>query len=195
MNTLKVGEITTTTLIERDGPWRTPEVMFPAYDPEIGRSQLAELDPIVFDSASGKMVITCQTFVVHTPRRTVLIDTCTGEDKGLPPNGAGSTIFTPRASASRTSHTSFAPTCISIIPVGTRCFAMAGGRPPSRTRYIFHKGEYERWEAITARGELPPGLMAGALPGNSWSYNCRPVVEAGKPCWSTTPLSSTTISR
>ena len=40
MKTLKVGEITITSLIERDGPWRTPEVMFPAYDPEIGRRHL-----------------------------------------------------------------------------------------------------------------------------------------------------------
>ena len=84
MKTLKVGEITVTSLIERDGPWRTPEVMFPAYDPEIGRRRLAELDPIVFDSATGRMVITYQTFVVRTPRRTILIDTCTGEDKGYP---------------------------------------------------------------------------------------------------------------
>ena len=84
MKTLKVGDITITSLIERDGPWRTPEVMFPAYDPEIGRRHLAELDPIVFDPASGRMVITYQTFLVRTPRHTILIDTCTGEDKGYP---------------------------------------------------------------------------------------------------------------
>ena len=30
------------------------------------------------------MVITYQTFVVRTPKHTVLIDTCTGEDKGYP---------------------------------------------------------------------------------------------------------------
>ena len=31
------------------------------------------------------MVITYQTFVVRTPRHTILVDTCTGEDKGHPP--------------------------------------------------------------------------------------------------------------
>jgi hypothetical protein len=31
------------------------------------------------------MVITYQTFVVRTPRYTILVDTCTGEDKGHPP--------------------------------------------------------------------------------------------------------------
>src|SRR5580698_424684 len=72
MKTLKVGEITITSLIERDGPWRRPEDMFPAYDPEIGRRRLAELDPIVFDPGSGRMVITYQTFLVRTPRHTIL---------------------------------------------------------------------------------------------------------------------------
>jgi hypothetical protein len=60
MKTLKVGEIIITSLIERDGPWRTPEAMFPPYDPEIGHRRLGELDPVVFDSASGRMVITYQ---------------------------------------------------------------------------------------------------------------------------------------
>src|SRR5262249_50771224 len=57
----------------------------PAYDPIIGKRHLAELDPEVFDPASGKMVITYQTYIVRTPGHTVLIDTCTGEDKGYPP--------------------------------------------------------------------------------------------------------------
>jgi hypothetical protein len=54
----------------------------PAYDPAIGRRHVAELDPVVFDPVSGRMVITYQTCVVRTPEHTILIDTCTGEDKG-----------------------------------------------------------------------------------------------------------------
>jgi hypothetical protein len=85
MNKLAIGDVTITSIIERDGPWRTPEEMFPKYDRQIGRRHLAELDREVFDPASGKMVITYQTYVVRTPKHTVLIDTCTGEDKGYPP--------------------------------------------------------------------------------------------------------------
>ena len=33
MKELSIGEVTITSIIERDGPWRTPEEMFPAYDP------------------------------------------------------------------------------------------------------------------------------------------------------------------
>jgi hypothetical protein len=61
MRTLKIGDVTITSIIERDGPWRRPEDMFPAYDPELGRKHLAALDPFVFDVASGRMVITYQT--------------------------------------------------------------------------------------------------------------------------------------
>ena len=84
MQTLSIGDVEITSIIERDGPWRTPEVMFPDYEPDTGRTHIAELDPVVFDHASGKMVITYQTFVVRTPKHTILIDTCTGEDKGYP---------------------------------------------------------------------------------------------------------------
>ena len=80
MRKLTIGDVTITSIVERDGPWRTPEEMFPKYNPEIGRRHLADLDPVVFDPASGRMVITYQTFVVRTPRHTILVDTCTGEE-------------------------------------------------------------------------------------------------------------------
>jgi hypothetical protein len=33
MKKLSIGDVTITSIIERDGPWRTPQEMFPAYDP------------------------------------------------------------------------------------------------------------------------------------------------------------------
>jgi hypothetical protein len=84
MQTLTIGDVSITSIIERDGPWRRPEDMFPSYDPELGKRYLAELDPVVFDQASGRMVITYQTFIVRTPKHIILVDTCTGEDKGHP---------------------------------------------------------------------------------------------------------------
>ena len=71
MNRLKIGDVTITSIIERDGPWRRAEDMFPAYDPELGRRYLAEMDPVVYDPASNRMVITYQTFVVRTPHHTI----------------------------------------------------------------------------------------------------------------------------
>ncbi|MHC2677373.1 hypothetical protein ACVI1J_009536 [Bradyrhizobium diazoefficiens] len=85
MKQLRIGEITIDAVIEREGPWRRPQDFFPAYDEVVFRRHLPTMEPEVFDTARGMMVITYQTFVVRTPRYTILVDTCTGEDKGHPP--------------------------------------------------------------------------------------------------------------
>jgi hypothetical protein len=85
MKQVRIGDITIDAVIERDGPWRRPQDFFPAYDAAVFNRHLPTMEPEVFDAALGKMVITYQTFVVRTPRYTILVDTCTGEDKGHPP--------------------------------------------------------------------------------------------------------------
>ena len=186
MKTLRVGEITITSLIERDGPWRKPEDMFPAYDPEIGRRLLAELDPIVFDAVSGRMVITYQTFLVRTPRHIILIDTCTGEDKGYP--APYDFLKQPwldnfRFAGLRLEDiTHVFCTHLHFDHTGWNTMLRKGRWTPTfpNAQYIFHRDEYAQWEAVAAREEAPPGMLKGSLPGNSWSYNCRPIVEAGQ---------------
>jgi len=85
MKQVRVGDITIDAVIEREGPWRRPQDFFPAYDEATFKRHLPTMEPEVFDAALGMMVITYQTFVVRTPRHTILVDTCTGEDKGHPP--------------------------------------------------------------------------------------------------------------
>jgi Metallo-beta-lactamase superfamily len=82
---IKIGDVTIDAVIEREGPWRRPQDFFPAYDDATFKRHLEVMEPEVFDPASGMMFITYQTFVVRTPRHTILVDTCTGEDKGHPP--------------------------------------------------------------------------------------------------------------
>lgn len=178
MRTLTIGDVTITSIIERDGPWRRPEDMFPAYDPLVGAGHLADLEPAVFDRASGRMVITYQTFLVRTPRHTVLIDTCTGEDKGHPPpmdfpKQPWLDNFR-RASVSFAQITHVFCTHLHIDHTGWNTMLRDGRWVPTfpNAKYIFHKDEYAFWEAATRRGANPPG--------NVWTYNCRPVVEAGQ---------------
>ena len=85
MKQIRIGDVTIDAVIEREGPWRRPQDFFPAYDEGVFRRHLPTMEPEVFDAARGLMVITYQTFVVRTPRYTILVDTCTGEDKGHPP--------------------------------------------------------------------------------------------------------------
>ena len=178
MQTIAIGDVTVSSIIERDGPWRRPEDFFPLYDPVIGARHLAELDPRFFDPISGRTVITYQTFVVRTPHHTILIDTCTGEDKGLPP---------PMDFPKQPWLDGFAQaglrfedidyvfcTHLHVDHCGWNTRLVNGRWVPTfpRAKYVFHKGEYAAWEAATARGENPPG--------NVWRMNCLPVVEAGQ---------------
>jgi glyoxylase-like metal-dependent hydrolase (beta-lactamase superfamily II) len=178
MQTLTIGDVTITRIIERDGPWRKPEDMFPSYDSAAGRRYLAELDPVVFDPVSGRMVITYQTFIVRTPRHTVLIDTCTGEDKGYPPPmdfPKQPWLDGFRAAGLRFEDiTHVFCTHLHIDHTGWNTVRRDGRWVPTfpNAKYIFHKDEYAYWEAATARGANPPG--------NVWTYNCRPIVEAGQ---------------
>jgi glyoxylase-like metal-dependent hydrolase (beta-lactamase superfamily II) len=178
MQQITIGDVSITSIIERDGPWRAPEAMFPEYDPERGRAFLKDLDPVVFDPASGKMVITYQTFVVRTPKHTILVDTCTGEDKNYPapmdfPKQPWLDGFA--AAGLRFEDIDYVfCTHLHIDHCGWNTRLVGGRWVPTfpRAKYVFHKREYAAWEAATAAGANPPGEV--------WRMNCLPVVEAGQ---------------
>jgi glyoxylase-like metal-dependent hydrolase (beta-lactamase superfamily II) len=178
MREIRIGDVSITSIIERDGPWRTPEAMFPAWNPEVGRAHLATLDPEVFDPASGKMIITYQTFVVRTPHHTILVDTCTGENKNYPP--PMDFPKQPWLDGLKAQKLDVADidyvfcTHLHIDHCGWNTTLRDGRWVPTfpNAKYIFHKREYAHWEAATSRGENPPGEV--------WRMNCLPVVEAGQ---------------
>ncbi len=178
MRSLTVGDVTITSIIERDGPWRKPEEMFPAYKPEFGREHLPTLPPEIIDPVSGRMIITYQTFVVRTPRLTVLIDTCTGEDKGYPapmdfPKQPWLDNFA-AAGLRFEDITHVFCTHLHIDHCGWNTVLRDGRWVPTfpNAKYIFHKDEYAFWAQATKEGKNPPG--------NVWTYNCLPIVEAGQ---------------
>jgi glyoxylase-like metal-dependent hydrolase (beta-lactamase superfamily II) len=178
MKTLQIGDVTITSIIERDGPWRRPVDMFPSYDPETGSEHLKTIEPECYDPASGMMCITYQTFVVRTPRHLVLVDTCTGEDKGYPaPMDFDKQPWLDnfkKAGLSFDDITHVFCTHLHIDHCGWNTRLVNGRWVPTfpKAKYIFHKDEYAYWEAATKEGKNPPG--------NVWTYNCRPIVEAGQ---------------
>ena len=178
MQTLKVGDVTISSIIERAGPWRKPVDMFPSYDHEVAREHLRTLDPVCFEAASGLMYITYQTFVVRTPKHLVLVDTCTGEDKGHP--APFDFDKKPWLDNFKTAGLAFEDithvfcTHLHIDHTGWNTKLVNGRWVPTfpNAKYIFHKDEYAYWEQATKDGKNPPG--------NVWTYNCRPIVEAGQ---------------
>jgi glyoxylase-like metal-dependent hydrolase (beta-lactamase superfamily II) len=178
MRQIGIGDVTITSIIERDGPWRTPEDMFPAYNPEVARRHLAEMDAFIYDAASNRLVITYQTFVVRTPKHTILVDTCTGEDKGYaPPFDFPKQRWLDEFRAQGLSFEAVDYvfcTHLHIDHCGWNTRLVNGKSVPTfpNAKYIFHRREYAYWEVATARGTEPPGEV--------WRLNCLPVVEAGQ---------------
>ena len=178
MQEVRIGDVTITSIIERDGPWRTPEAMFPDYDPEVGRVHLAGLDPVVYDAGSNRMVITYQTFVIRTPHHTILVDTCTGEDKGYP--APMDFPKQPWLDGFKEAGLSFEQidyvfcTHLHIDHCGWNTVLRDGRWVQTfpNAKYVFHKREYAAWEGADTRGENPPGTV--------WRYNCEPIVAAGQ---------------
>jgi glyoxylase-like metal-dependent hydrolase (beta-lactamase superfamily II) len=124
------------------------------------------------------MVITYQTFVVRTPKHTILVDTCTGEDKGYPPPfdfPKQPWLDGFRALGLRFEDIDYVfCTHLRIDHCGWNTRLENGHWVPTfpRAKYVFHRREYATWEEATARGANPPG--------NVWRFNCEPVVAAGQ---------------
>jgi glyoxylase-like metal-dependent hydrolase (beta-lactamase superfamily II) len=177
MQELKIGDVTITSIVERAGPWRKPADMFPAYDEVTARRHLIDLDPVVFDPASGKMNITYQTFVVRTPHHTILVDTCTGEDKGYPaPMDFDKTPWIEGFKAARLRFEDIDYvfcTHLHIDHCGWNTVLRNGSWVPTfpKAKYVFSRREYEAWEVAE---------KAGDPRGNVFRMNCRPIVEAGQ---------------
>ncbi len=178
MRQIRIGDVTIDSIVERDGPWRAPEAMFPDADAAVARRHLSEMEDFIFDPASGRMVITYQTFVVRTPRHTILVDTCTGEDKNYPaPMDFDKQPWLDnlhRLGLSFDAIDYVFCTHLHIDHCGWNTRLVNGRWVPTfpKAKYVFHKREYAFWEAATARGEAPPGEV--------WRMNCLPVVEAGQ---------------
>ena len=181
MKRLQVGDISITSLIERDGPWRRPEDFFLNYDSAAQAANVAGLAPEVFDRPSGKMVITYQTFVVRTPHHVILVDTCTGEDKGYGPP----MDFPKQPWADALAAEGLTPedidyvfcTHLHIDHTGWNTKLVDGRWVPTfpNAKYVFHKGEYAAWEALAKEGVERPGGAGGV-----WKMNCEPIVAAGQ---------------
>jgi glyoxylase-like metal-dependent hydrolase (beta-lactamase superfamily II) len=179
MRQIRIGDITIDAVIEREGPWRKPQDFFPTYDEGVFQKHLKTMEPEVFDQASGKMVITYQTFVVRTPRYTILVDTCTGEDKGHPPpfdfpgkERWRSELFALGVTYDKIDYVFC--THLHIDHTGWNTTLRDGRWVPTfpNAKYIMHKREYAAWEAEHKKGANPPGTV--------FRDNVIPVVEAGQ---------------
>jgi glyoxylase-like metal-dependent hydrolase (beta-lactamase superfamily II) len=79
-----VGEVEITRVLEFEAALFEPTELYPEASPEIVRRHRSWLEPTLMDPASGLLVFAFHSTVISTPRATILVDTCSGNDKERP---------------------------------------------------------------------------------------------------------------
>lgn len=81
---MQLGDIQIDRILELETPFMSPAAMFPDSTPEDLAQHRHWLEPWALDPRSGKLVINIQTYLIRTPRHTLLVDTCLGCGKTNP---------------------------------------------------------------------------------------------------------------
>jgi glyoxylase-like metal-dependent hydrolase (beta-lactamase superfamily II) len=84
MTTFSFGDITVTRIEESLGPVFNPWHFLPDFDMEAVAPHMDWFSPDHFDTATKKLVISMHSWLVRTPRHTILIDTCVGDHTHMP---------------------------------------------------------------------------------------------------------------
>ena len=81
MSDLTLGEFTLTRVVEIEDAALVATEVFPDWDPDAVRPHLDWMVPRHFDAEAGTLAITIQSFLIKTPRHTILVDACGGNEK------------------------------------------------------------------------------------------------------------------
>jgi glyoxylase-like metal-dependent hydrolase (beta-lactamase superfamily II) len=173
MQAMRLGEVSIARVVEIPRSSFPTTSMLPAATAEAIAAHFDWLKPDFWDDAVGDLGARIQTYVVRTPRHTVLIDTCVGNDK----NREGSALWHMRRGAylDDLRAAGVAPEQVALVVcthlhvdhVGWNTRLVDGRWEPTfpNARYLFAGEEWEYW-----RHEQDACIADSVLP----------VVEAGR---------------
>lgn len=151
----KFGDVTVDRVIEAEGLGFPPEFLLPHCDIGVIRRYRDWLEPHFFDPLSGRFIQSVHSYVIRTPRHTVLVDTCVGNDKDRPSTRAWNQLQSPFLD--RLLAIGVAPedvdyvlcTHLHVDHVGWNTRLLDGRWVPTfpNAKYLFHKVEIDHWEA------------------------------------------------
>ena len=177
----KVGEFEISRVVESEVPFIEPNVFLPDFTPETFEANKDWLLPRYADAASGKLIFAFQSYIVRTPRHTILVDTCVGNDKPRPNRPSWHmqnwTYLADLGLAGvKPEQVDFVMcTHLHIDHVGWNTRLKDGRWVPTfpNAKYIFARTEYEFWQERDRSGTQGPVL-------NVFDDSVRPVMEAGQ---------------
>lgn len=177
----RIGDITYDRIIETEGPEFDAGFLIPQATDEALAPLREWLEPWALDPATGKLVMTTQSYLVRTRHHTILIDACVGNDKERRFNKdwafRTSTAYLDRLAAAgvRPEEIDFVMcTHMHSDHVGWNTRLVDGRWVPTfpNARYVFSKVEWDYFSELNKKGKkYTDGCMDDSV---------LPVVEAGQ---------------
>ncbi len=79
----RIGDVEVWRILEINGPYLSPEELFPTAGPEVRETINAHV-PDQLCSVTGRLILPIQGFLLKTPAHVILVDSCVGNDKSNP---------------------------------------------------------------------------------------------------------------
>ena len=176
-----IGEFQISRVVEGEGPLFDPQTFLPDSTPDVIEANADWLIPQYIDSDSGQLILAIQSYIVRTPRHTILVDTCVGNDKPRPMRPMWDMMNGPyladlAAAGVQPEEVDFVLcTHLHVDHVGWNTRLVDGRWVPTfpNAKYIFAKKEYDFWETRHREG------TQGPVP-NVYDDSVLPVMEAGQ---------------
>jgi glyoxylase-like metal-dependent hydrolase (beta-lactamase superfamily II) len=182
MKTQAFGDIVVDRVVECEGPFAALDFLLPDIDAEVLDEAGWWLRPRFIEPGTDQVVMSFHSLVVRTPRMTVLVDACVGNDKERPARPG----WHRRRSdyLQRLAALGLAPDDIDVVMcthlhadhVGWNTSLADGRWVPTfpRARYLFARREFDYWnDAVTKHAGTEP------LNHGSFEDSVLPVVAAG----------------
>jgi glyoxylase-like metal-dependent hydrolase (beta-lactamase superfamily II) len=178
-NAIQVGDLTIHRIVEQDEPLFDPLEFFPSLTRDVLEENRPWLEAAgALDRATGKLVLPIQSYLVRTPRHTILVDTCVGNDKPRPARAFWNMLKGDAwqrglaAAGARVEDIDYVMcTHLHVDHVGWNTRLQDGRWVPTfpNARYVFGEKEFAHWSAEHAR--MPNPVLADSV---------LPIVEAGR---------------
>lgn len=178
---LKVGEFEISRVVEIEGPFLEIRNFIPDVDMDVVEANKDWLMPRYIEPVTNKIILSIQSYILRTPRYTILVDTCVGNDKPRPGRPMFDHLNGPyladlAAAGVRPEEVDFVLcTHLHVDHAGWNTRLIDGRWTPTfpNAKYIFARTEYEFWERRhkdSAEGPVP----------NIYADSILPVMEAGQ---------------
>lgn len=161
----RFGDISVQRVVEQEGPFYDLLTFFPGLTPQAQAENRAWMEQCGAVDRAGRLVLCIQSYVVRTPRHTVLIDSCVGNDKDRPQrphyHRLSSTSYMDNLAAAGVTLEDIdfvMCTHLHVDHVGWNTRLLDGRWVPTfpNARYIFARKEFDYWTEKNAAAQIGP---------------------------------------